>query len=955
MEIYIQHLCNIFKNSVEIADFLSKDIIETDNNIDSTKQTCIKSGYLFKKNNFMGWRTKYFVLDEKKLSFYESKDGEPNGIINLKHAKVMTVTSSGLNKEKFHHAFRIIEYKDEKGGLSKASEDKIFAKHLLCSENDNDRDEWVEKIKFVVTKLKEEDNNINASSTLNSSNNLIFKSKSNNTSFDVNDSFENSINEINKDHILGSKEIILSPIDASNSNGNDNEIKNENNDSNSSNNEDDENKNSSSNDNGISGNNEVDTPQNNNNGWDSSEEEEDVNIILDYDEKNYLPEGFNFEDFEKQGMDINEYIKNNALKQNNYNNETNEEEEEEEEVEVEEENNNIINDNDYDNRKNEKDEEDNDSPNEKVDNDDSNNNSPNEKVDDDDSNNNSTNEKVDDDDNNEKIDNNNKNNKSNKKDIVIDDNERVMKQMIPPPLVPKTKMAFAKTKLMKEEKQKKLHFSFYKFKKNNTNDVDIKESVPNKYKKVFGVHLETAVKNSKVKDDYELPAIVYRCIEYLDAKGAYEEEGIYRLSGSKATIQLLKNRFDKYGDVNLLQDKEIYDVHVITGLLKLYLRELPTTIMTKEFQPRFIEIASIPDREEKIKALGNLISYLPLANYTLLRCLAAHLVRIVQNSDLNKMTLSNIAIVFGPTLGIPIGLFVLILSEFEAVFCWTTLKESEEEENIMSILFNGPEDYLNVHSISKAQNEARNKMGLSSTKNSNFQRNSRLKNTRSSPGLFNEISQSEEKKNGENNLLRDGNHSSDNSDSEILPINSDNIITGSIKLRGRSNTTINTISKNSESLNNNNNNNNNKLVSIIKEESNTKELLKLDSEVEDIINRRCSNLSNESKDTIQSMEKSSYTSKRKKRQERSSSLSISTQSQGDYIKNLRRLSCDESPSSVKAVFNRNSQDYMVGIPDNFRLSEMLAKEIKIKDNEGIMEGKEIRYSKVSYAHRSLAQ
>jgi len=294
------------------------------------------------------------------------------------------------------------------------------------------------------------------------------------------------------------------------------------------------------------------------------------------------------------------------------------------------------------------------------------------------------------------------------------------------------------------------------------------------------------------------------------------------------------------------------------------------------------------------------------------------------------MTLSNIAIVFGPTLGIPIGLFVLILSEFEAVFCWTTLKESEEEENIMSILFNGPEDYLNVHSISKAQNEARNKMGLSSTKNSNFQRNSRLKNTRSSPGLFNEISQSEEKKNGENNLLRDGNHSSDNSDSEILPINSDNLITGSIKLRGRSNTTINTISKNSESLNNNNNNNNNKLVSIIKEESNTKELLKLDSEVEDIINRRCSNLSNESKDTIQSMEKSSYTSKRKKRQERSSSLSISTQSQGDYIKNLRRLSCDESPSSVKAVFNRNSQDYMVGIPDNFRLSEMLAKEIKSK-------------------------
>jgi len=49
-------------------------------------------------------------------------------------------------------------------------------------------------------------------------------------------------------------------------------------------------------------------------------------------------------------------------------------------------------------------------------------------------------------------------------------------------------------------------------------DIDYTKD-PSKNKKVFGVPLETAVKNSKIKDDYELPAIVYRCIEYLDAKG----------------------------------------------------------------------------------------------------------------------------------------------------------------------------------------------------------------------------------------------------------------------------------------------------------------------------------------------------------------------------------------------------------------------------------------------------
>lgn len=49
--------------------------------------------------------------------------------------------------------------------------------------------------------------------------------------------------------------------------------------------------------------------------------------------------------------------------------------------------------------------------------------------------------------------------------------------------------------------------------------IDIDNKDLDKNKKVFGVNLETAIKNSKIKDDYELPAIVYRCIEYLDAKG----------------------------------------------------------------------------------------------------------------------------------------------------------------------------------------------------------------------------------------------------------------------------------------------------------------------------------------------------------------------------------------------------------------------------------------------------
>lgn len=74
------------------------------------------------------------------------------------------------------------------------------------------------------------------------------------------------------------------------------------------------------------------------------------------------------------------------------------------------------------------------------------------------------------------------------------------------------------------------------------------------------------------------------------------------------------------------------------------------------------------DAQERIKELSQLIAALPLANYSLLRALTAHLILIVQNSDVNKMTMRNVGIVFSPTLGIPAGVFSLMLGEFNRVF-----------------------------------------------------------------------------------------------------------------------------------------------------------------------------------------------------------------------------------------------------------------------------------------------
>ncbi|GAN01502.1 conserved hypothetical protein [Mucor ambiguus] len=186
---------------------------------------------------------------------------------------------------------------------------------------------------------------------------------------------------------------------------------------------------------------------------------------------------------------------------------------------------------------------------------------------------------------------------------------------------------------------------------------------------IFGVPLEAAIRASRISERYQLPAIVYRCIAYLEEKNAVNEEGIYRLSGSSVQISNLRQQFCEYGDVDLLDKKYIdVDVHVVAGLLKAWLRELPINVLTNELLNDFLLICEIKDKQSKVQELGLLVSILPLANYTLLRTLIAHLIHIVHNADTNKMTLRNVGIVFAPTLSIPSGIFTLLMSEFEYIF-----------------------------------------------------------------------------------------------------------------------------------------------------------------------------------------------------------------------------------------------------------------------------------------------
>lgn len=102
----------------------------------------------------------------------------------------------------------------------------------------------------------------------------------------------------------------------------------------------------------------------------------------------------------------------------------------------------------------------------------------------------------------------------------------------------------------------------------------------------------------------------------------------------------------------------------------MWLRELPENIFTEALLGDFLKSNESADRQTRVSEVGKLVSFLPLVNYTLLRSLCAHLIRVIEHSEENKMTLRNISIVFSATLGIPSSIFNLLLVDFDYIF-WT--------------------------------------------------------------------------------------------------------------------------------------------------------------------------------------------------------------------------------------------------------------------------------------------
>uniref|UniRef100_A0A8C7YEA1 Rho GTPase activating protein 17b n=1 Tax=Oryzias sinensis TaxID=183150 RepID=A0A8C7YEA1_9TELE len=161
-------------------------------------------------------------------------------------------------------------------------------------------------------------------------------------------------------------------------------------------------------------------------------------------------------------------------------------------------------------------------------------------------------------------------------------------------------------------------------------------------KPAYGTALEEHLK--RTNRDIALP--IEACVMMLLETGM-KEEGLFRIAAGASKLKKLKAALD----CSTSQLEEFYcDPHAVAGALKSYLRELPEPLMTFGLYEEWVQASSFTDSDKRLQSLWTTCSRMPENHKANFRYLVKFLARLAQDSDVNKMTPSNIAIVLGPNL-----------------------------------------------------------------------------------------------------------------------------------------------------------------------------------------------------------------------------------------------------------------------------------------------------------------
>ncbi|XP_018591954.1 rho GTPase-activating protein 42 isoform X1 [Scleropages formosus] len=143
---------------------------------------------------------------------------------------------------------------------------------------------------------------------------------------------------------------------------------------------------------------------------------------------------------------------------------------------------------------------------------------------------------------------------------------------------------------------------------------------------------------------------VKKCIHLVEARGI-NTMGLYRIGGVNSKVQrLMTSAFGSKAPADMELDPDTWDNKTITSGLKNYLRCLSEPLMTYKLHKDFIVAVKSDDQNYRVQAVHALVHKLPDKNKEMLDILIKHLLKVSKHSQMNLMTVSNLGVIFGPTL-----------------------------------------------------------------------------------------------------------------------------------------------------------------------------------------------------------------------------------------------------------------------------------------------------------------
>ncbi|GMH81421.1 hypothetical protein TrVE_jg13903 [Triparma verrucosa] len=151
----------------------------------------------------------------------------------------------------------------------------------------------------------------------------------------------------------------------------------------------------------------------------------------------------------------------------------------------------------------------------------------------------------------------------------------------------------------------------------------------------------------------EIPGIIIDCITYISAHGL-DHVGVFRLAGDSTEVDDLLELYvsaeesDEADATHPLVSSELSTVNNVCSLMKLYLRNLPVSLIPPQSYTALLK--SLESAERLTTSLLSLSKSWPEGHWTLLETLIQFLRKIEAKSLINMMTSQNLAIVFAPTI-----------------------------------------------------------------------------------------------------------------------------------------------------------------------------------------------------------------------------------------------------------------------------------------------------------------